>query len=252
MLACIGTSRCKQGHLLEPHPRTHASSLLPPRLRSSTRTHTPMHAARPPVPPVPLVLQGVPGAAALHCAGAEQLVPGCRQGPALHRRRRRARPPRLPDRAGGAAGGHAAADRAAAAAHGRGRVAGAALRAPAAVGCAVRAGPTGWARIRLFSQRPSPAAFLSFLPPLTFFTLSPSLRRPCCAAVFQAGWASVPAEWRQLPEGEAAAWRWVLGIRSEINLLLERARADKALGASLEAKVGRIRGGSGRGGVGGA
>ena len=32
-------------------------------------------------------------------------------------------------------------------------------------------------------------------------------------------------------------WRAVLGIRSEINLLLEKARADKALGASLEAKV---------------
>ena len=33
-------------------------------------------------------------------------------------------------------------------------------------------------------------------------------------------------------------WRAVLGIRSEINLLLEKARADKAMGASLEAKVG--------------
>lgn len=58
-------------------------------------------------------------------------------------------------------------------------------------------------------------------------------------AVFQAGWAGVPDEWRQLPEADAASWRAVLGIRSELNLLLEKARADKALGASLEAKVGR-------------
>lgn len=56
-------------------------------------------------------------------------------------------------------------------------------------------------------------------------------------SIFQAGWAGVPDEWRQLPEAESAAWRAVLGIRSELNLLLEKARADKALGASLEAKV---------------
>ena len=48
----------------------------------------------------------------------------------------------------------------------------------------------------------------------------------------------MPAEWDALPESEAAVWRAVLGIRSEINLLLEKARADKALGASLEAQVG--------------
>jgi hypothetical protein len=57
------------------------------------------------------------------------------------------------------------------------------------------------------------------------------------SAVFQAGWAGVPAEWRQLPEEEAATWRAVLALRSEVNQLLEKARADKALGASLEAKV---------------
>ncbi|KAI7846319.1 hypothetical protein COHA_000156 [Chlorella ohadii] len=56
-------------------------------------------------------------------------------------------------------------------------------------------------------------------------------------SVFQAGWADVPAEWAQLPESDAVMWRAVLGIRSEINLLLEKARADKAMGASLEAKV---------------
>lgn len=57
------------------------------------------------------------------------------------------------------------------------------------------------------------------------------------ASVFQAGWASVPPAWRRLPAQEAAVWRAVLGIRSEINLLLEKGRADKALGASLEARV---------------
>ncbi|KAI3432876.1 hypothetical protein D9Q98_010459 [Chlorella vulgaris] len=56
-------------------------------------------------------------------------------------------------------------------------------------------------------------------------------------SVFQAGWAGVPDEWRQLLEADLSTWRSVLGIRSEINLLLEKARADKALGASLEAKV---------------
>jgi len=57
------------------------------------------------------------------------------------------------------------------------------------------------------------------------------------AAVFQAGWATVPDEWRQLPAEDAALWRAVMEIRSEINGLLEKARGDKALGASLEAKV---------------
>lgn len=68
----------------------------------------------------------------------------------------------------------------------------------------------------------------------------PALPSPSLHAVFQAGWAAVPDEWRQLPEADAMLWRAVLGIRSEINLLLEKARADKALGASLEAKVGAL------------
>lgn len=49
----------------------------------------------------------------------------------------------------------------------------------------------------------------------------------------------MPDEWRQLSEADASTWRAALGIRSELNLLLEKARADKALGASLEAKVRR-------------
>lgn len=64
----------------------------------------------------------------------------------------------------------------------------------------------------------------------------------------EVGWAfptSHSPQWRQLPEADAAAWRAVLGIRFkaelkfELELLLEKARADKALGASLKAKVGR-------------
>ena len=56
-------------------------------------------------------------------------------------------------------------------------------------------------------------------------------------SVFQDGWARVPEEWRSLSDGDVAAWRAVLGVRTEVNQQLEKARADKALGASLEAKV---------------
>jgi isoleucyl-tRNA synthetase len=56
-------------------------------------------------------------------------------------------------------------------------------------------------------------------------------------SVFQAGWMPTPSSWRSLDEREVAAWKAVLGIRSEVNQQLERARADKALGSSLEAKV---------------
>lgn len=56
-------------------------------------------------------------------------------------------------------------------------------------------------------------------------------------SVFQAGWIDIPKEWQNMSEVDAATWRAVLGIRSEVNQLLEKARADKALGASLEAQV---------------
>lgn len=56
-------------------------------------------------------------------------------------------------------------------------------------------------------------------------------------SVFQNGWIKAPQEWRTLPANEAATWRAVLGIRSEINQQLEKARTDKALGASLEARI---------------
>lgn len=56
-------------------------------------------------------------------------------------------------------------------------------------------------------------------------------------SVFQDGWVQVPQSWREFSDDEASTWRAVLAIRSEANQQLERARADKALGASLEAKV---------------
>ena len=56
-------------------------------------------------------------------------------------------------------------------------------------------------------------------------------------SVFQAGWVAVPQEWREMSEVDVMTWRAVLGIRAEVNQLLEKARAEKFLGASLEAKV---------------
>ena len=56
-------------------------------------------------------------------------------------------------------------------------------------------------------------------------------------SVFQAGWVSVPEEWQNMSDLDVATWRAVLGIRSEVNQLLEKARGEKALGASLEAKI---------------
>ena len=57
-------------------------------------------------------------------------------------------------------------------------------------------------------------------------------------SVFQAGWVSVPDTWRTgVSPSDLGTWKAVLGIRSEVNQLLEKSRAAKALGASLEAKV---------------
>jgi isoleucyl-tRNA synthetase len=56
-------------------------------------------------------------------------------------------------------------------------------------------------------------------------------------SVFQAGWAAAPAGWRAGGEAEAATWRAVLGVRAEVNQQLEKARGDKMLGASVEARV---------------
>lgn len=56
-------------------------------------------------------------------------------------------------------------------------------------------------------------------------------------SIFQAGWHSVPEEWREMSEAELTTWKAVLAIRAEVNQQLEKARGDKLIGASLEAKV---------------
>ena len=63
----------------------------------------------------------------------------------------------------------------------------------------------------------------------------------------------MPDEWRSFPEGHLAVWQAVLSIRAEVNQLLEKARADKLVGSSLEAKVrpqGGVPGGPGEAGPG--
>lgn len=56
-------------------------------------------------------------------------------------------------------------------------------------------------------------------------------------SVFQAGWCSVPSQWRSFPEEDRLLWRSLLAIRAEVNQCLEKARVDKIIGASLEAAV---------------
>jgi isoleucyl-tRNA synthetase len=54
-------------------------------------------------------------------------------------------------------------------------------------------------------------------------------------SVFQAGWVRLEDEWQQ-PE-LATQWEQLRTIRTEVNKVLEQARAEKAIGSSLEAKV---------------
>jgi isoleucyl-tRNA synthetase len=56
-----------------------------------------------------------------------------------------------------------------------------------------------------------------------------------CESVFQAGWVQVGDYWRQ-PE-LAAKWEALRFYRAEVNKVLEKARADKAIGSSLDAKI---------------
>ncbi|KAK9822294.1 hypothetical protein WJX74_003674 [Apatococcus lobatus] len=55
-------------------------------------------------------------------------------------------------------------------------------------------------------------------------------------SIFQAGWQKGESDWR-LPAEEHRFWKSVLGIRSEVNGVLEEARQGKLIGASLEARV---------------
>jgi isoleucyl-tRNA synthetase len=54
-------------------------------------------------------------------------------------------------------------------------------------------------------------------------------------SVFESGWVKLEAQWHK-PE-LAAFWQQLRQIRNEVNKVLERARVEKALGSSLEAKV---------------
>ncbi|MCA1993424.1 MAG: isoleucine--tRNA ligase, partial [Coleofasciculus sp. S288] len=54
-------------------------------------------------------------------------------------------------------------------------------------------------------------------------------------SVFESGWVKLEEEWKK-PE-LAASWATLRNIRTEVNKVMEQARAEKMIGASLEAKV---------------
>jgi isoleucyl-tRNA synthetase len=54
-------------------------------------------------------------------------------------------------------------------------------------------------------------------------------------SVFQSGWVKLDEQWKS-PE-LAEKWETLRQIRAEVNKVLEKARAEKAIGSSLEAKV---------------
>ncbi|WP_254173497.1 isoleucine--tRNA ligase [Planktothrix pseudagardhii] len=54
-------------------------------------------------------------------------------------------------------------------------------------------------------------------------------------SVFEAGWVTLEKHWEKPELG--ALWQQLRQIRSEVNVVLEKARQDKMIGASLEAKV---------------
>ncbi|MGC1197900.1 MAG: isoleucine--tRNA ligase [Geitlerinemataceae cyanobacterium] len=56
-----------------------------------------------------------------------------------------------------------------------------------------------------------------------------------CESVFQAGWVQVGDYWKQ-PE-LATKWETLRFYRAEVNKVMEKARADKAIGSSLDAKI---------------
>ena len=53
-------------------------------------------------------------------------------------------------------------------------------------------------------------------------------------SVFESGWVQLEEQWHK---PELAAWQQRRFIRTEVNKVLEKARAEKAIGSSLEAKV---------------
>jgi len=59
--------------------------------------------------------------------------------------------------------------------------------------------------------------------------------QPASKSVFQAGWVNLPDEWRNPDLG--AAWATKRTYRTAVNKVMERARTDKLIGSSLDAKV---------------
>eukprot|EP01018_Ginkgo_biloba_P003494 Gb_29585 [translate_table: standard] len=55
--------------------------------------------------------------------------------------------------------------------------------------------------------------------------------------VFEAQWPKVDELWQTLPKKEVEFWAKVLEVRTEVNKVLEMARAGKLIGANLDAKV---------------
>lgn len=56
-----------------------------------------------------------------------------------------------------------------------------------------------------------------------------------CKSVFESGWVSLDERWRQ-PD-LVPLWKQLRTFRDEVNKVLEKARSDKAIGSSLDAKV---------------
>ncbi|NEO95228.1 MAG: isoleucine--tRNA ligase, partial [Moorea sp. SIO3G5] len=54
-------------------------------------------------------------------------------------------------------------------------------------------------------------------------------------SVFESGWVKLDEQWKN-PE-LAASWSTLRSIRTEVNKVLEQARAEKMIGSSLDAKV---------------
>jgi isoleucyl-tRNA synthetase len=59
--------------------------------------------------------------------------------------------------------------------------------------------------------------------------------RPPYMSVFESGWVRLEAEWHA--PNLSAFWTTVRQMRAEINKVMEQARAEKAIGSSLEAKL---------------
>lgn len=58
-----------------------------------------------------------------------------------------------------------------------------------------------------------------------------------CRFVFESGWPSPNAKWLHLCSEDIDFWAKILDVRTEVNKVLEVARAGKLIGSSLDAKV---------------